>query len=98
MTDLPELPRVRLICPNYAMANAWAREHGIARRRLVVISTAEALDATRGVVYLCWPLNMPDPGYLRERALTDPNIEVASCSTLNGSSSSVPESSSASAS
>lgn len=84
MTDLPALPKVRLICPNYAMANAWAREHGVARRRMVVISTPEQLAGTTGRVWMCWPPDHADPGYLRERVLSDPLIEVAPCTELTG--------------
>ena len=79
MTNLPPLPKVVVITPNYACANIYARDHGLARRRMRIVSTAAHLLGTKGDVYLYWPPEIPDPEYIVDQVRTDPLITVAPC-------------------
>lgn len=79
MSDLPPLPKVYVVAPTYAIANAYAKEHGLARRRMHVVCDSESLERVTGTVYLCWPPSRADPDYIVERVLTDPTITVAPC-------------------
>ena len=49
--------RVRVVAPTYALANAWASEHEISRRRLWIAMTPSAVaELKKGTtVVLVWP-------------------------------------------
>jgi hypothetical protein len=95
VTDLPPLPKVVLITPTYACANIYAREHGLARRRMRVVSTSQQLRGTKGDVYLYWPPEIADPEYLVDQVRTDPMITVAPCRSWAPDSETEPSSGSA---
>ena len=63
--------RVRVVAPTYALANTWASEHEIARRRLWIAMTPSAVAEfkTGAWVVLVWPTGSNGPTGLLDALL-----------------------------
>ena len=71
MTDVNPKDRVHVVAPTYAMANAWANENQIARRRLWIATTPSSIaEFKTGVcVILVWPAGSRGPTGLMDALL-----------------------------